>query len=287
MTSSRGRRRDRPGASRPAQGLRAALVGACLTLAACGQDAAEPPDGGGGLQPPASALFSGQFETIEVEVDYMAGAEPFTGSAGALGDLWQIFGDNAARLFEGTGSVVKFPSNINEMEEVDVAPAESFTASAILAIAQDHRDLLNTPERATFYALWLDGFFKDNEGAVRQDVLGVSIGDTGVIAMFKPVIESASSPRFDGVARFVEQTTLVHEFGHAAGLVNRGVPLTSDHHDAEHGAHCDDDRCVMFFANEGVADLRDFVLDFVVNGDTVVFGDECLADARALIDAAR
>jgi hypothetical protein len=103
--------------------------------------------------------------------------------------------------------------------------------------------------------------------------------------MFKPVIESTDVPLLPAISRFVEQTTLVHELGHAVGLVNRGVPLASQHHDAEHGAHCTDDRCVMYYANEGASDLSQFVSEYVTSGDTIVFGADCLADTDALIDA--
>lgn len=110
-------------------------------------------------------------------------------------------------------------------------------------------------------------------------MLGVSIGDTGVIAMFKPVIEGAQA------ARYVEQTTLVHEVGHAIGLVENGIPARGGHHDAAHGAHCNNRDCVMHYLNEGAAELAGFVGRFVESGDAVVFGPECLADIDA--EAAR
>jgi hypothetical protein len=160
----------------------------------------------------------------------------------------------------------------------------NFTAGQILDLADAHRDQPSLDATATFYVLFLDGFFHDGS-AERQDVLGVSIGDTGVIAMFKPVIETTEQPLFPAVARFVEQSTLLHEFGHAIGLVARGVPLTSAHHDEPHGAHCTSDGCTMYFANEGAADLADFVRDRVTTGSSILFGDECLADTDALIAA--
>ena len=113
-------------------------------------------------------------------------------------------------------------------------------------------------------------------------MLGVSIGDTGVIAMFKDVIRSTSLIAFPNVVRFVEQSTLIHELAHSIGLVDNGVPLTTAHKDAEQGAHCNDDRCVMFFLNEGAADAAEFARQAVVSGDTILFDDQCLADVDAL-----
>ena len=103
-----------------------------------------------------------------------------------------------------------------------------------------------------------------------------------IIAMFKPVIESTSVGPLGVVERYVEQATLVHEFGHAVGLVNNGLPLTSEHHDAEHGAHCNNEDCVMYYQVEGASAMVDFVLNRVTSGDVVLFADDCLADAAAV-----
>ena len=107
-------------------------------------------------------------------------------------------------------------------------------------------------------------------------MLGVSIGDTGVIAMFKPVIDNNSLS-----VQFIEQTTLIHEFGHAAGLVNNGVDIVIDHHDEDHGAHCNNDDCVMYYLNEGSSGLADFVRQYVTEDNPVVFGEQCIKDIEA------
>ena len=113
----------------------------------------------------------------------------------------------------------------------------------------------------------------------------MSIGTTTVIALFKPVIDSAAV--LDDTRAFVEQTTLVHEFGHGVGLVNNGIPNLADHHDAEHGAHCADDRCVMYWAVEGPADVAQFVQQVVTTGDVTLWGSDCLDDVAAVRGAAR
>jgi predicted Zn-dependent protease len=170
------------------------------------------------------------------------------------------------------------------MERLTDVEGTSFSVDEILDIADRHRDEESSGSTATFYFVWLDGFFRDGD-VVEENIIGVSIGDTSVVAMFKPVIESISLPgNSETLQRFSEQTTLIHEFGHAVGLVNRGVPLTSDHHDAENGAHCTNRDCVMFWTNEGVRDLIPFVQNLLASGTTIVFGDECLADVDALTD---
>jgi hypothetical protein len=74
---------------------------------------------------------------------------------------------------------------------------------------------------------------------------------------------------------------LIHEFGHAVGLVDNGIPMVEPHGDQQHRGHCNDDECVMFWLNEGASDLRKYVEDYVADGDAVLFDDACLADTRA------
>ena len=99
--------------------------------------------------------------------------------------------------------------------------------------------------------------------------------------MFKDVIRSTDS-LIPNTARFVEQSTLVHELGHAVGLVDNGVPLVSQHKDSAHGAHCTNESCTMYWLDEGASDAAEFARMYVTSGDTVIFGDECLADVDAL-----
>jgi hypothetical protein len=228
--------------------------------------------------PAVPSVFDPKIERIVLEVDYAEGAAPYTGPAAAMSDVWVLFEDNARALFPTETLVV--PHSLSEMESIGQLAPASFDAAAILDLATLHRDSVDGGDTATFYAIWLDGIYEDASGT-RPEVLGVSLGNSGVIAMFKPTIESAGLGPLDAVSRYVEQATLVHEFGHAVGLVNNGLPLTSDHHDEEHGAHCDVESCVMYYTIEGVGGAIDFVQQYLVSGDTILFGPACLADAAA------
>jgi hypothetical protein len=99
--------------------------------------------------------------------------------------------------------------------------------------------------------------------------------------MFKPVIEGTASGRAGILSRYVEQATMIHEFGHAVGLVNNGLAMAAPHQDQANGAHCTNDSCVMYYAVEGVGGVVDFVQQYVTTGSNVLFGEECLADAAA------
>ena len=160
----------------------------------------------------------------EIGIDYQKGAEPYTGQSVAFGDTWRLFQVNAAKLFEGSGKTIDVPVTLDRIERLDDVQGSQFSTEAILTIASAHRGTKTGGDVLAYYVVWLDGFLEE-EGAARKAVLGV--GDwvrTGVIAMFKPVIANAGLPLTPDLSRIVEQTTLVHEFGHAVGLVANGVP---------------------------------------------------------------
>ncbi len=253
-----------------------------------GSDAAADADSGSNVgpsfdgQPTSEELFSNSVTSVVLEVDYEDGAAPYMSTGPVAGsDPWELSQRNLDRLFEDNGAVVTVPGALSDMENIGDTGRDSHTVQQILDLADQHRDMSSGGHTATYYIIWLDGHFADGDGAV-DNVLGVSLGDTGVIAMFKPVIESLGA--IEATRAFGEQAVLIHEFGHAAGLVNRGVPLTSEHHDAEHGAHCINRNCVMHYTNEGAAELATFVARVVTAGDVVLFGDECLDDVDALAE---
>jgi len=239
---------------------RALLFGAlCGALSACGEPA--PDVGGPELATATRVVF---------EVDAQPGAQPRGALPSAVSDPWELTRLNAEALIPDR--TIELPTE-DESGTLEVE-GEDFDAQTLLDIAAAHADLDPAPDTAVFHFLFLDGYYAEN-GERQDSVLGVSLGDTGVIAMFTPVIG-------DGVlARFVEQTTMIHELGHAVGLVDNGLTMVDDHLDREHGAHCTVDTCVMYWLNEGVSDLRQYVQQYVATGETVIFDDACLADARA------
>jgi predicted Zn-dependent protease len=237
--------------------------------------------GGGGRQPSPAELYQTQIDQLVVEVDYAVGAEPYVMGRPINVDPWSIFQANVAGLFSGTGKVLSIPSRLEQMEAISTLHDGEYTTESILAIAQAHRGQKNSATVATFYVLFLPGYYNDGT-QLRTNVLGVSLANTGVIAMFKPVIESSAATN-DTVRVFVEQSTLVHEFGHAVGLVNNGIAATSPHHDSTHGAHCTNRDCVMHYLNEGTRDLMTFIQRANMTQSLVLYGQECLDDAQSMI----
>ncbi len=259
-------------------GLLRAFAGALAAAMAVVACSSEPKSDAARFgQPTATVVFGSTTDTVEVEVDYAKGAAPSTGIVPGVGaDAWGLFATNAKRIFAKTTTkkTLTIPATLAEMEALDVT-GDSFTEEDILSIADAHRNKRSAGSLATFYVVWLPGYFNDGHD-VKKDVLGVTIGATGVTAMFKGAID-ASSGAVGFQPALLEQFTLLHEFGHAVGLVDNGIQPASAHRDTSHGAHCSNPACAMYHANEGIAAALNFARQITV-GDQVLLGPECLED---------
>lgn len=232
------------------------------------------------------ALWSPSVRRVVVEVDYGPNAAPYVGTVAEVGNLWSIFDANARRLFQGSGKTFTIPTTLGQMQRIDVA-AREFTADDLLALSRRNRNVLPTADTASVHVMVLDGWFRDASGRRRTDMLGGHLDGTSVIVLFKPVIAGTAVPGQPQVAMVVEQTTLVHEFGHAVGMVDNGVAAVAGNADREHARHCTNARCVMNAYNEGAGAAQAFVRRYAMTRDPVLFGAECLANAAAAIAAAR
>jgi hypothetical protein len=223
-------------------------------------------------------VFDPAVAKVTVEIDYEAGQEPFTGNIAAFGDTFDIVTTNIDRLFAAKKQLT-IPRTLAAMQSIGAVADEELTATELLALAATHRATRDSSSEKTYYVLFISGHFADANGP-NPNVLGVSFGSTGVIAMFKDVVRSSSG--LSNIQRFVEQSTLVHELGHAIGLVNNGVPLASAHQDGSHGAHCTNESCVMYWQNEGASAMAAWATQFVLSNNTILFKPDCLGDVDAL-----
>jgi hypothetical protein len=266
--------------------LVAAVSSLLVTLAsACGshEDAAATSDALTN-QPPASALFVPTTKRVVIEIDYAPGAEPFVGPTPTMRDPWSIFRENARALI-GEDKELVVPSDLAHMERLDDIQQRELGQEELLAIAKKHRDTVSSGDTVTFYVVFVGGVFKDEDGALSPQTPGVSVRGTGVIALFKEAIASGFTRA--GTAIFMEQATLVHELGHAVGLVGSGIEPTTRHRSEEHGAHCGNPACIMYWKNVLVKDDVDFVDTYLRPRSGILFGPECLIDVRTFAIAQR
>ncbi len=255
------------------------LVAACGSPGVRGGDDDDDPPGDAGVAD-SGTVFEPEITKVVIEIDYESGQQPFTGAPLGGDDAFELSAVNIDRLFAGRKAIT-LPRTLAEMQDVGEIDDEELTGNELLALAAQHRAQTDGGDTKTFYLLFVSGLYTTDEGP-QPGVLGVSFGTTGVIAMFKDVIRSTNVIGFPNVVRFVEQATIIHELGHAFGLTDNGVPMVTPHRDVEHGAHCNNDACVMYYLNEGASDATAYVTDKVLTGDTILFDASCLADADAI-----
>ncbi len=216
---------------------------------------------------------------IEVEVAYEPDAEPFTTLTNG-DNIWKFTETNIEALFAGRAIDVDVtvPPNLAAMNPIPDQGRDNFSAQNILNLATKYREGNNSENLGNLWVVFLDGYFKDSDDSLRTNVLGVNITGTSITAIFKPVITSSGG--LAALHRYTEQSTVVHELGHALGLVNSGVPETTSHEDPDYKAHCSNVDCVMYWQQQASSDAGNF-LGLTGNSDfKVVFGAECLQDTR-------
>jgi hypothetical protein len=224
------------------------------------------------------AFFFGIMETLKVDFGVEPGAEPYSNYD------WTLIEQNLKALFEGRARIpaIGFPKSASETVAIPPQKKENWSLLEIVDLAKATRPGVTEGTTGRFYIMFLNGYLNAN-GASEPGVIGVSIRGTTIIAMFKDVIRQTGARDGGPITRFVEGSTILHEMGHALGLVNNGVTLRSQHHDAVNGAHCSNQDCVMFYANEGGKDASQFWRRYRTTQDPVIFDTACLQDARQFV----
>ena len=225
---------------------------------------------------------------LTFQVEFEDGAKPYVGQSTSRGlskvrsfPCWQIFSKNMEDLFKiriQKGFQLNMPSDQSIQTKISFADSskrdQPRAASEILDLGRQLKNP-DTSTGRTIIILFLNGFYQGD-----PNILGVSFGATSIIAIFKQVIEGGG---FDEKQQ-VEQAVLVHEAGHALGLVNNGLPMQSSHEDTVHDpakrAHCSVDQCVMFWSVNTVSNTPDRIKKNFMPTAEVLFGQECLNDAH-------
>jgi len=252
-----------------------------LTIVSCEEE--DDNDGNGGTTATNESIekLYTTVETLNIEVAYEQGAEPVT-TVGLFGDnVWDFTELNIDALFTGANNTpaINYDKTIANMTSISAQGKASYTNSDLSALAAQYQVGLNNDTEATVFLVFVDGYY--NSGTqVLNNVLGVNVQGTYVTAIFKSVVNDISSN--ESTQGDIEQATVVHEIAHAVGLVNNGVPMVVNHQDTDHGKHCTNEECLMFWEVSG-GQISSFVGGPLFNNNQVLFGQECLDDTRSYV----
>ncbi len=232
--------------------------------------------------PPAEVplvdLFYKNMRTLSLDVAYEPGAEPFLETISGA-ETWRFTERNIEILFSERPVEldVFVPYQLADMTLIPNQNKNDFTANDIRNIATRHQKITGTEEDGALFVVFLNGSFRQ-QNTTSENVIGVHLNNSNIIAIFKPLVMASGVSRT--VREFVEQSVVIHEIGHAIGLVENGIPLTSSHHDEDNPAHCTNQDCVMFWQNEISFTMTSFVQNFRDGVETLIFGQECVDDVR-------
>jgi hypothetical protein len=209
---------------------------------------------------------------LKVRVFYEPGAEPYTDVALTglpLLKVWTVLDKNLKAMFPG--KTVTVPMELTAMSAMSAKNKSVWTVQEIYDLGESLGEA-SSGDTTVFNVLFLNGH------AENQYVIGMHLSNTNTIAIFKEVVEgSGSGP----VQKYVEQATLVHEIGHAVGLVNNPLAMSVPHEDTAHQAHCNNPKCVMYYMNEGTSALASFLQERLNNPDLVMLDSACLKDVTS------
>lgn len=165
-------------------------------------------------------------------------------------------------------------------EELSGAADATWTSEELVQLEIDTRDTAHAAPTAVLHVLYPAGAF-EREGVAGVTVSGPVIGPVVVFldALREVGTPLAPLPNPQPAVTVLERSTLLHEAGHAMGLVNNGLDQVRDREDKEHAGHSSNPRSVMYWRVETVNGLREILLRDGAVPDR--FDADDLADLRS------
>lgn len=242
--------------------LAAFVLQSCLDSSGPDTGEIEPPYSHTG-QPGHAAndfLSDSTFTNLIVEVDYMPGYAP---NERALDSLKAFF---QQRLHKSS-------ITIKEPTEIPPGGQDQYSANDIRELESEQRSTFTQGDTLAAYFVIVDGTYEE------RNLLGIAYYNTSN-AFFGPAYDEASSGTGSPSRFQVEATSFRHEFGHLFGLVDipgSGTEMQEPHQDEEHGNHCDNDQCVMYYAME----TTDLIGNTLGGEEIPPLDANCIADLQA------
>lgn len=224
--------------------VRLALPLACaLLLAGCVLAPREP------ARPYHEQVIAGApFTDLVIEIDHAPGREPSVAAREHLVD--QLRAVTAKTLVR-----------VEVQETLDDDADKRWTSAELVALEAQTRSTAHAEPVAVLHVLYPAGTH-----ATSANATGITISDTvnvatvtvflDRIAEFETGVLPTPLPYPDDAIVEIEKATLLHEVGHAMGLVNAGLPMVRPHEDAANPGHSTNNRSVMWASVDQEAGIR-------------------------------
>ena len=224
----------------------------------------------------AAANFSPDVTDFSIDVIYEQGAEPYTGTLNlSISDTWEVTRRSFTDLFQHhAGRSITVPSVLEEMTQIEDNGVTNWTVAELVELGRAVAPALVDGAQVRPAIIFVSGML-----GTRDNVLGVHISNTHFAFVFKDIVRDQGGN--DTSQKYIEQATVIHEIGHAIGLVNNGVPLASTHEDTERPHHTMNSDGVMYFAVESGNGALEFATNLILGSRTSLFGPESLLDAQS------
>ena len=179
-------------------------------------------------------LSGEKYTSLNIEVQYASGFAPSSNTLNNLKGFLE--------------SILNKPEGIQiTTKEISIEAKEKYTIEEIREIEDDNRTSFTSDNAISAYFLFLGGGY--SEDTEDSKVLGVAHRNTSM-AIFQKTIQDNSGGIGKPSTSLLTSTVTEHEFGHILGLVNAGSDMVNQHQDTDHGRHCDDTDCLMYWAVE-------------------------------------
>lgn len=210
---------------------------------------------------PHDFLSTERFNKLTLEINYISGYEP---SPNAVGNVVDFLNNRLhkpggieviKRAVQGIGGLYY---DINDIKNIEL----------------NNRKEVTRGSRLTVYMLFLDKDYINNQNS-NAKVLGMQYGSSSIV-MFENQLRNFSGGFAEPSLEVLETAVSEHEFGHIMGLVDNGTAMQQYHQDENHGHHCNNKNCLMYYE----AETSDFIAN-LVGGKVPDLDENCVNDLRA------
>ncbi|MEJ7827363.1 MAG: hypothetical protein WKF91_04190 [Segetibacter sp.] len=201
-------------------------------------------------------LSDEKYNSLKVEIHYMRGFMP---KKEALAELRKFL-----------NKYLNKPNGIYIItKEIDAVPDIELSLNEVHLIEKAKRTVFTTQNQIAIYVLFTNGYLKDNA------MLGWAYKNTSAVIFGKKIKENSGAIGQPSRTK-LEASVLMHEMSHLLGLVNIGSPTQKIYKEGNHGKHCNNKECLMYYRTE-VKDQYKFIMKLKMPA----LDEDCEADLKA------